>query len=235
MSWMQLSDAEWSALRLSVIVATWAVLLSAGPGVLCGWLLARRRFWGKSILDAMVHLPLVLPPVVTGYVLLRLLGRQGVVGSWLSSTFGWEIAFTRSAAVVASAVMGFPLLVRAVRLGIELVDQRLEQAARTLGAGPWRVALTVTLPLALPGIMTGLVLAFARSLGEFGATITFASNIEGETRTLPLALFTFTQSPGGDGPATRLVVISIILSLGALMFSEILARRVSARLGQAES
>lgn len=233
MSWLLLSAEEVSALRLSVTVALWALLFSAVPGVFCGWLLARRRFWGKSLLDAVVHLPLVLPPVVTGYVLLLALGRNGAVGAWLHEAFGVHIAFTRWAAALAAAVMGFPLMVRSVRLGVELVDQRLEQAARTLGAGPWRVLFTVTLPLAMPGILTGFVLAFARSLGEFGATITFAGNIAGETRTLPLALFTFTQMPGGEGPAMRLVVISVLLSLAALLFSEILARRISSRLGHA--
>jgi len=233
MSFLHLSEAEWTALRLSVVVAMWAVVGMAVPGILCGWLLARRQFRGKSLLDAVVHLPLVLPPVVTGYVLLLLLGRNSAIGGWLSSTFGLEIAFTTAAAVIAAAVMGFPLMVRAVRLGVEAVDRRVEQAASTLGAGPLRVFATVTMPLALPGILTGIVLAFARSLGEFGATITFASNIEGETRTLPLALFTYTQMPGGDAPAMRLVVISIAASLFALLVSEILARRVARRLGRA--
>jgi molybdate transport system permease protein len=233
MSWFHLSAEEISALRLSVTVALWALIFSAIPGVFCGWLLARKQFWGKAMLDAVVHLPLVLPPVVTGYLLLLLLGRNGTLGAWLHDAFGLHIAFTRWAAALAAAVMGFPLMVRAVRLGVELVDRRLEQAARTLGASPWRVLLTVTLPLALPGILTGFVLAFARSLGEFGATITFAGNIAGETRTLPLALFTFTQIPGGEAPAVRLVVISVLLSLLALLFSEILARRVSRRLGHA--
>ncbi|MBT8484866.1 MAG: molybdate ABC transporter permease subunit [Phycisphaerales bacterium] len=224
-----LGEAEWAAVRLSAVVAAWALLISAPPGIALGWLLARKRFWGKSLLDAVVHLPLVLPPVVTGYVLLMLLGRQGI-GEWLEEV-GIPIAFTQRAAVLAAAVMGFPLLVRAVRLGIELVDRRVEDAAATLGASPWRVFLTVTTPLALPGILTGCVLAFARSLGEFGATITFASNIAGETRTLPLAIFSFSQVPGGDAAAIRLVVISVVLSLAALLVSEVLARRVSSRLG----
>lgn len=222
-----MTDAEWSALRLSAIVAMWAVVVSAIPGIAIGWLLARKRFPGKALLDAVVHVPLVLPPVVTGYLLL--------VGSvWLGERFGVQVAFSRTAAVIAAAVMGFPLLVRAVRLGIELVDRRLEDAARTLGGGPVRVLLTITLPLALPGIITGLVLAFARSLGEFGATITFAGNIPDQTRTLPLALYTLTQTPGADarGPALRLVLIALAFSLGALLISEVLARRVSRRLGK---
>ncbi len=231
MSMLGLTSEEWSALQLSATVATWAVLGSAIPGVFLGWVLARGRFWGKSLLDALVHLPLVLPPVVVGYLLLVLLGRSGGLGGWLYDTFQLQLAFTRTAAVVASAVMGFPLMVRAVRLGIELVDRRLEQAARTLGAGRMRILFSITLPLALPGILTGFVLAFARSLGEFGATITFAGNIRGQTQTLPLAIFTYTTQPGGDAPLLRLVLISIGLSLIALLVSEILARRVSARLG----
>jgi molybdate transport system permease protein len=228
---ISITAEEWSALRLSAWVALWSVLISLVPGVLCGWLLARCRFPGKAFFDALVHLPLVVPPVVTGYLLLLTLGRNGPIGGWLHDAFGIDIAFTQTAAVLAAAVMGFPLLVRAVRLGVELVDGRLEQAARTLGAGSLRIFLTITLPLAMPGILTGCVLAFARSLGEFGATITFAGNIEGQTRTIPLALFTYTQTPGGDAAAARLLVISIVLSFAALLASETLARRVSRRLG----
>jgi len=231
MSSFLLSPEEWSALRLSAIVAVGAVLVSAVPGVALAWLLARREFPGKSLLDAIIHLPLVLPPVVIGYLLLLLLGRRGVIGAWLHDTLGVDIAFTRTAAILAAAVMGFPLLVRAVRLGVELVDRRLEDAARTLGAGPWRVLFAVTLPLALPGLLTGFVLAFARALGEFGATLTFAGNMDGQTRTVPLALYTFTQTPDGTVPAIRLAVISVALSLVALLISEVLARRVSRRLG----
>lgn len=227
-----LNEAEWSALRISLIVAAWALAGSVVPGVACGWVLARARFRGKALADAVVHLPLVLPPVVTGYALLMLLGRTGPLGRWLLDRFGLEIAFTRTAAVIAGAVMGFPLLVRAVRLGVELVDRRLEEAAAVLGANRRRVALTVTLPLALPGILTGCVLAFARCLGEFGATMTFAGNFADETRTLPLAVHAFVTTPGGDAAAMRLVVISVVLSLAALLASEILARRVSARLGR---
>ncbi|MHC4948072.1 MAG: molybdate ABC transporter permease subunit [Planctomycetota bacterium] len=226
-----LTPEEWSALGLSFQVALVGVLASAVPGIACGWLLARGRFPGLALLSAVVHLPLVLPPVVTGYLLLLLLGRGGVLGRWLEDVLGVPIAFTWRAAAIASAVVGFPLLVRGVRLGVELVDRRLEQAAATLGAAPWRVLLTVTLPRAAPGIMTGLVLAFARSLGEFGATITFAGNIAGRTRTLPLAVHASAQTPGGDAAAARLVIISIVLSVGALLVSEVLARRVARRLG----
>jgi len=220
-----MSDAEWSALLLSLRVAVASALLTLVPGIAVGWLLARRRFLGRTLLDAVVHLPLVLPPVAIGYLLLRALGRRTALGAWL------DLAFTWKAAAVASMVMAFPLMVRAVRLAIELVDRRLEEAARTLGAGPWRVFATVTLPLAMPGVLTGLLLSFARSLGEFGATISFAGNIEGETRTLPLAIYSHAQTPGGDAAAMRLVVLSLLLSLGALLLSELLARRVARRTG----
>ncbi len=220
-----MTEAEWSALLLSLRVAIASAALTLLPGVAVGWLLARKRFFGRSLVDAIVHLPLVLPPVAIGYLLLRTLGRRSALGGLL------DIAFTWKAAAVASMVMAFPLMVRAVRLSIELVDRRLEEAARTLGAGPWRVFFSVTLPLALPGVLTGLLLAFARSLGEFGATISFAGNIEGETRTLPLAIYSHAQTPGGDAPALRLVVLSLLLSLGTLLLSEILARRVARRSG----
>jgi molybdate transport system permease protein len=220
-----LTPAEWSALALSVRVAAWCVAVTVLPGVAAGWLLARRDFPGKSIVDAVFHLPLVLPPVVVGYLLLVTLGRYGPIGGFLHDALGIDLAFNVAAAVIASAIMGFPLMVRAVRLAIELVDRRLEDAARTLGAGPVRVLLTVTLPLALPGILSGMVLSFARSLGEFGATITFAGNIAGRTRTLPAAVFTYTQIPGGDAPAMRLVLISALLSLVTLVVAEALARR----------
>jgi molybdate transport system permease protein len=230
-----LSPDESSALLLSIQVALAAVAITAIPGVLLGLMLARWSFPGKALLDAVVHLPLVLPPVVVGYLLLLLLGSNGVLGKWLHETLGLRIAFTFWAAVLASGVVGFPLLVRAVRLGVELVDRRLEQAARTLGAGPMRVMMTVTVPLALPGILTGAVLMFARSLGEFGATITFAGNIEDRTRTIPLALYNFVQMDGRETAAMRLAVLSIALSLAALLLSEILARRVSRRLGDADA
>ena len=228
---LQLTPEELTALWLSLKIGLWCTALIAVPGIVTGWLLARVRFPGKAIVDGLVHLPLVLPPVVPGYLLLLLLGRQGPLGRWLYETWGIALAFTWQGAVVASALMAFPLMVRAVRLAVTLVEPRLEEAARTLGAGPLRVWLTVTVPLSLPGILTGLVLAFARSLGEFGATVTFVGNVAGETRTLPLAIYTYTQIPGGDGPALRLVVISILLALAALWVSELGARRVERMLG----
>ena len=226
-----LTPLEAEAVRLSLRVAVVAVAGSLPIGVLVAWVLARREFPGKTIVNGLVHLPLILPPVVVGYLLLVLLGRRGPVGAWLYDVFGVTIAFTWKGAAVASAVMAFPLMVRAIRLSLESVDRRLEQAARTLGASPLRVFLTVTLPLTLPGILTGAVLGFARSMGEFGATITFVSNIPGETRTLPLALFSMVQTPGGDEGAVRLVIISVVLAMAALVASEVLARRISARSG----
>ena len=228
---LQPTPEELTALWLSLKIGLWCTALIAIPGVVTGWLLARLRFPGKAIVDGLVHLPLVLPPVVPGYLLLLLLGRQGPVGRWLYETWGIALAFTWQGAVIASALMAFPLMVRAVRLAVTLVEPRLEEAARTLGAGPLRVWLTVTVPLSLPGILTGLVLAFARSLGEFGATVTFVGNVAGETRTLPLAIYTYTQIPGGDDPALRLVIISILLALAALWVSELGARRVERLLG----
>jgi molybdate transport system permease protein len=228
---LPLTPEEVSALTLSIKVAFWCTVSILIPGVAVGWVLARKAFFGKSLLDSVVHLPLVLPPVVPGYLLLVLLGTQGVVGRWLNEMFGIVVAFNWKGAVLASALMGFPLMVRSVRLAIMQVDQGLELAAQSLGAGPWRVFLTLTLPLALPGILTGLILAFSRSLGEFGATITFVGNIEGETRTLPLAIFNATQVPGGDVPALRLVVLSILLALAALMASNALERRAARALG----
>jgi len=225
-----LTELETEAIVLSLRVATSAVIASLPLGILVAWLLARRRFPGKELLNVFVHLPLILPPVVVGYLLLVMLGRNGPLGAWLFDTFGITIAFTWQGAAVASAVMAFPLMVRAIRLSIESIDQRLEQAAWTLGASPIWVFATVTLPLALPGILTGIILAFARSLGEFGATITFVSNIPGQTRTLPLALFSLVNTPGGEQGAVRLVIISVVLAMLALVTSEILARRVSARL-----
>lgn len=227
---LALSPLEREALVLSLRVALWCVAVSLPFGVACAVVLARCDFPGKSILDGIIHLPLVLPPVVVGYALLMLFGRQAPLGSWLAATFGIEIAFTWKGAVVASAVMAFPLMVRAIRLSIEAVDTGLEAAARTLGAGWLGVLATVTLPLAWPGILTGMVLAFARSLGEFGATITFVSNIPGETRTLPLALFGLTQVPGSDAAALRIVVISTVLAFAALIASEMLAARIRKRL-----
>ena len=225
-----MSPAETEALLLSLRVGLWSVLLSLPPGLGVAWLLARRAFPGKYLLNGLVHLPLVVPPVVVGYLLLMLLGRRGPLGGLLEAWFGISVAFTWKGAAVAAGVMGFPLMVRAIRLSLEAVDRGIEAAARTLGAGPAWVFLTITLPLILPGIFTGVILAFARSLGEFGATITFVSNIPGETRTLPLALYTATQLPGGEAIAVRLAVLSVALAMAALIGSEIMARRVNARL-----
>ena len=229
LSLLDLQPDEIVAIRLSLRVAAWAVLTSLPFGVLAALVLARRRFWGKGLLDTLIHLPLVLPPVVTGYALLVVLGRRGVLGAFLAETFGVVFAFRWTGAALASAVMGFPLLVRAIRLSIEAVDRRLEAAAGTLGAPPVWVFLTVTLPLILPGIVAGAILAFARSLGEFGATITFVANIPGETQTLPSAIYTFTQVPGGDAGAIRLSIIAVGISALALLASELIARRVGER------
>jgi molybdate transport system permease protein len=226
-----LGPAEWEAVALSVRVAFWATLASLPFGILAAHALARRRFWGHGLLNVLVHLPLVLPPVVTGYLLLLAFGRRGPAGAFLEETFGIVLAFRWTGAALACAVMSFPLMVRAIRLSIEAIDPRLEQAAGTLGASrPW-VFLTVTLPLALPGIVAGMILAFAKAMGEFGATITFVSNIPGETRTIPSAIYAFLQVPDGEAAAMRLVLVSIAIALGALVLSEWLARR-STRLVQ---
>ncbi len=227
---LELSPLEIEALRLSLRVGAWSVLASLPLGLAAAFLLARRRFPGKLLLDGLVHLPLVLPPVVVGFALLVLFGRHGPVGGVLYERLGISFAFNWKGAALASAVMGFPLMVRAMRLSLELVDRRLEQAARTLGAGRLRVFLTITLPLMAPGILTGVILAFARSISEFGATITFVSNIPGETRTLPLALYALTQVPGGDAAAWRLAVLSVALAMAALIVSELVARRLGRRL-----
>jgi molybdate transport system permease protein len=224
------TPAELDAIALSLRVAVVASLASLPFGVACGWLLARRDFPGKSLLDAVLLLPLVLPPVITGYVLLVLFGTQGPIGAWLLQHLGVQFAFRWTGAALACAVMGFPLMVRAIRLSIEATDQRLEAAAATLGAPPWRVFFTITLPLAWPGLVAGAVLAFAKALGEFGATITFVSNIPGETQTLPSAIYTFTQIPGGEMGAMRLTLVSIAISMAALIVSELMARRVGQRL-----
>lgn len=225
-----LDPMELEAVLLSLRVGTWSVLCSLPVGLAAAWLLARREFPGKALLDGLVHLPLVLPPVVVGYLLLLAFGRNGPAGRLLDAWFGVTLAFTWQGAALASAVMAFPLMVRAMRLSLEAVDRKLEAAARTLGAGPLEVFATVTLPLMAPGILAGAILAFARSLGEFGATITFVSNIPGETRTLPNALYTYTQQVGGEGPALRLAAISVVLALLALAGSELLARRLKRRL-----
>jgi molybdate transport system permease protein len=221
----ELTAQEWDAVRLSLKVATVAMLASLPFGLAVAYLLARAEFPGKTLVNALVHLPLVLPPVVTGYVLLLLFGRRGPIGAFLAENFGLVFSFRWTGAALACAVMGFPFLVRAIRLSIESVDRRLEAAASTLGASaPW-VFLTVTLPLILPGIVAGMILCFAKAMGEFGATITFVSNIPGETQTLPSAIYVFTQVPGGDAQALRLTAISVVISVAALIASEALARR----------
>ena len=219
-----MSAAEWSVIALSLRVGVCCVLVSLPPALLVGWLLARHQFRGKLLLDGLFHLPLVLPPVVTGYLLLLLFGRRGLFGPALAY-LGMELAFDWKGAVAAAAVVAFPLVLRAVRLGIEAVDPRLERVARTLGASRTRAFVTVTLPLAVPGLLVGALLAFARSLGEFGATITFVSNIADQTRTLPLAIYTLLNQPGGEDAAARLVIFSICLSFAALVASEWAARR----------
>ncbi|MBX3596088.1 MAG: molybdate ABC transporter permease subunit [Rhizobiaceae bacterium] len=227
---MHLTPEEWSALQLSLKVAFWAMVGSLPFGLAVAMVLARKDFWGKSLLNGIVHLPLVLPPVVTGYLLLLAFGRQGPAGIFLNEVFGIVLSFRWTGAALACAVMGFPLMVRAIRLSIEAVDVKLESAAATLGASRIWVFSTVTLPLILPGIIAGMVLAFAKAMGEFGATITFVSNIPGETQTLPSAIYTFTQVPGGDAAAMRLTLISICIAMAALAASELLARRAYKRL-----
>ncbi|WP_130834450.1 molybdate ABC transporter permease subunit [[Erwinia] mediterraneensis] len=230
---MMLSDLEWQAVLLSLKISAIAVLFSLPLGILMAWVLVRCRFPGKALLDSLIHLPLVLPPVVVGYLLLIALGRRGFIGEWLYDLFGISVAFSWRGAAIASAVVAFPLMVRAIRLALEAVDTRLEQAARTLGAGRWRVFFTITLPLTLPGIIVGTVLAFARSLGEFGATITFVSNIPGETRTIPLAMYSLIETPGAEAAAARLCVVAIALALCSLLISEWLTRWGRKRLGAA--
>jgi molybdate transport system permease protein len=225
-----LTPAELEALRLSLKVAAASVLASLPVGFALAWALARLRFPGKALLDAAVHLPLVLPPVVVGYLLLVLFGRRGPIGQWLEETLGVVLAFRWTGAALACAIMGLPLMVRAMRQSLEAIDRRLEAAAATLGAGRLWVLASVTVPLSLPGIITGMLLSFARGLGEFGATITFVSNIPGETQTLPLAIYAYTQFPGGDAQAMRLCLIAVLLSLGALLASEALVRRANRRI-----
>jgi molybdate transport system permease protein len=228
MDW--LGPAEWQAVALSLRVAFWATLVSLPFGVAVAYALARWSFPGRQLLNGLVHLPLILPPVVTGYVLLLTFGTQGPVGGLLAE-IGIVFAFRWTGAALAAAVMAFPLMVRAIRLSIEAVDPRLEQASATLGAAPAWVFLTVTLPLALPGILAGAILAFAKAMGEFGATITFVSNIPGQTRTIPSAIYAFLQVPGGEAAATRLVIVSIVVAMAALLLSEAVGRRVAARVG----
>jgi molybdate transport system permease protein len=226
----ELSPDEWTAVLLSLRIAVWATVVSLPFGVAVAYVLARKEFWGKALLDGVVHLPLVLPPVVTGYLLLISFGRRGPVGAFLADWFGIVFSFRWTGAALACGVMAFPLLVRAVRLSIEAIDRRLEQAAATLGANRSLAFLTVTLPLALPGIIAGMVLAFAKALGEFGATITFVSNIPGQTQTISAAIYTYTQVPGGDASALRLVLVAVAISLVALVVSEWFARRAGVRL-----
>ena len=228
MDW--LGPDEWRAVALSLRVAFWSTLVSLPLGVVVAYALARWSFPGKQILNGLVLLPLILPPVVTGYLLLLTFGTRGTIGSILAE-FGIVFAFRWTGAALAAGVMAFPLMVRAIRLSIEAVDPKLEQASATLGASPPWVFLTVTLPLALPGIVAGAILAFAKAMGEFGATITFVSNIPGETRTIPSAIYAFLQVPGGESAAMKLVIVSIIVAMGALLVSELLARRVAARVG----
>lgn len=224
-----MSGDDAAIIRLSLWVALWATLASVPPAVAVAVLLSRGRFWGKPLLNGLVHLPLVLPPVVTGYLLLRLFGRQGPAGIVLERTLGLVFAFRWTGAALAAAVMAFPLMVGAIRIALDGVDRRLEESAQTLGASPGWAFLTVTLPLVAPGVLSGMVLAFAKALGEFGATITFVSNIPGETQTLALAVYSLTQTPGGDAHAMRLVALSIALSLGALVGAEALGRRAERR------
>ncbi len=225
-----ISPTEWTAIQLSLRVAAVATLVATPLGIALAWLLARRDFWGKSVVDALVHLPLVMPPVVTGYLLLLTLGRRGLVGGWLADHLGIVFAFRWTGAALACGIMAFPLLVRPIRLSIEAVDRRLEQAAGTLGAAPWRVFFTITLPLALPGVLAGMVLGFAKAIGEFGATITFVSNIPGETQTISSAIYSLIQTPDGDAAALRLVVVSIVIAMSAMIASEWFARRALLRL-----
>ncbi|MEP4199052.1 MAG: molybdate ABC transporter permease subunit [Aliishimia sp.] len=226
-----LDDAGWNALALSLRVSVVATLFALPLAIWLAWLLARRDFFGKSLLSAAVHLPLVLPPVVTGYLLLIAFGRNGPLGQFFEAVFGISFAFRWTGAALAAGIMGFPLMVRAIRLAIEAVDPRLEEAAATLGAPRWAVFAKVTLPLALPGVLAGTVMGFAKAMGEFGATITFVANIPGETQTLPSAIYALLQIPGQEGPAAQLVLWAVAVSVGAVLMSEWLARRMAARIG----
>ncbi|MER9959361.1 molybdate ABC transporter permease subunit [Mesorhizobium sp. M0045] len=231
MNWLlDLTPDEWNAVRLSIKAATVAMIASLPPGVAIALVLARGQFWGKTLLNGLVHLPLILPPVVTGYLLLLTFGKRGPAGAFLAEHFGIVFSFRWTGAALACGVMGFPLMVRAIRLSIEAVDRKIEAAAGTLGANPLWVFGTITLPLILPGLIAGAILSFAKAMGEFGATITFVSNIPNETQTLPSAIYTFTQVPGGDAGALRLTLISIVISMAALVASEVLARRVGRRM-----
>jgi molybdate transport system permease protein len=226
---LDLSPDEWIAIRLSLKIALVATVVALPFGIGVAWLLARKNFWGKALLDGLVHMPLVLPPVVTGYLLLISFGRRGPIGAFLADHFGIVFSFRWTGAALSCGVMGFPLLVRPIRLAIEAIDRKLEDAAATLGADHLWIFLTVTLPLAMPGLIAGMVLCFAKALGEFGATITFVSNIPGETQTISAAIYTLTQVPGGDAAAGRLVLVAIAISLAALVVAEWLARRAGTR------
>jgi molybdate transport system permease protein len=226
---LDLSPDEWVAIRLSLKIALVATVVALPLGIAVAWLLARKNFWGKALLDGLVHMPLVLPPVVTGYLLLISFGRRGPIGAFLADHFGIVFSFRWTGAALSCGVMGFPLLVRPIRLAIEAIDRKLEDAAATLGADRLWIFLTVTLPLAVPGLIAGMVLCFAKALGEFGATITFVSNIPGETQTISAAIYTLTQVPGGDAAAGRLVLVAIAISLAALVVAEWLARRAGTR------
>ncbi|WP_148300789.1 molybdate ABC transporter permease subunit [Shewanella marina] len=226
---MVLTDYEVTALLLSLKVASVAVIASLPFGIFCAWVLARLEFRGKSIVDSIIHLPLVLPPVVVGYLLLVSMGKKGLIGHYLYAWFGISFSFSWRGAALAAAVVSFPLMVRAIRQSIEAVDIRLEQAARTLGSGKWRVFFTITLPLMSPGIVSGMIIAFARSLGEFGSTITFVSNIPGQTQTIPLAMFSFIETPGAEYQAMRLCVISVVIALMSLMASQWLTKKAQQR------
>ncbi|WP_261818207.1 molybdate ABC transporter permease subunit [Vibrio gallicus] len=228
---MVLTDYELAALLLSLKIALIASVCLLPIGIGLGWLLARKEFYGKSLLDGIIHLPLVLPPVVVGYLLLVLFGSQGIFGRALQNAFGISFAFNWHGAVLAAAVVSLPLMVRSIRLGIMGVDPKFEQAAMTLGAKPWKVFVTITLPLTLPGLISGFLLAFARSLGEFGATITFVSNIPGETQTIPLAMFSFLETPGAEFQAMRLCILAIVIALSSLFISELLSRKAQRNLG----
>ena len=228
---MMLTQPEWQALFLSAQVGLWATSLCLLPGVLCGWLLARKDFFAKPAFEAILFMPMVLPPTVPGYLLLVTFGSQGSIGQWLKNNFNIEFVFNWKGAVLASAIIAFPLMVQAAKLSVQMIDRRLEQAASTLGSSPFKVWLTVTLPLMLPGILIGLIMVFSRSLGEFGATITFVGNVEGETRTLPLAIYSATHQVGGDAVAMRLIFISLGFAFFALLLSNILSRRAEKWVG----
>ncbi|HBO38887.1 MAG TPA: molybdate ABC transporter permease subunit [Pasteurellaceae bacterium] len=229
------SPSEQDAIYLSIKIALVAITVSLPPAIFVAWLLARKNFFGKSILDGIVHLPLVLPPIVIGYLLLVSMGRNGFIGKYLVEWFGFSFGFSYYGAALASAVVAFPLMVRAIRLALESIDVKLEQAASTLGASALKIFFTITLPLSFPGILSGVILGFARSLGEFGATITFVSNIPGVTRTIPLAMYSFIETPNAEAAAARLCIIAIIISLVSLILSELLAKRMQKTLGQRDA